>query len=137
MHRGILILSIDLNTCSIVGDQVNIRLDMFVARQEDVVVFIEVKFLITDGGALGQQFETQAIGLHICCRTNTQTQFILLVVESQASQCPMAVEMTIDETIEHELWVLAVVAHLSLIGQSVSLLNKTQTDSIDTGAVVV
>ena len=137
MHRGVLILRIDLDTRLVVGHQVNMGLDMFVAGQEDVVVLIQIEFLITDGGALGKQFEPQTVGLHIDGGTDAHTQFVFLVVESQACQCPMAVDMSVDETVEHELRVLAVVAYLSLIGEPVSLLGEVQADGVDTGAVVV
>ena len=137
LHCGVLILCIDLNTRLIVGYQVDIGLDMFVAGQEDIVVLIEIKLLITDGGTLGQQFETQTVGLHLCRRPDTQAQLIILVEESQACQCPMAVEMTIYEAVEHKLRVLAVVAHLALIGESVTFMDQTQPDGIDTGAVIV
>ena len=49
----------------------------------------------------------------------------------------MVVDMSVDEAVEHELRVLAVVAYLSLIGEPVSLLREVQTDGVDTGAVVV
>ena len=49
----------------------------------------------------------------------------------------MAVEMTIYEAVEHKLRVLAVVAHLALIGESVTFMDQTQTDGVDTGAVIV
>ena len=49
----------------------------------------------------------------------------------------MCVEMAIKKAVEYELWILAVIAHLSLIGQSVFLMLEVQTDGVDTGAVVV
>ena len=112
-------------------------LDMFVAGQEDVVVLIQIEFLITQGGALGKQFEPQTVGLHIDRRADAHAQFIFLVVESQACQCPMVVDMSVDETVEYELRVLAVIAYLTLIGEPVSLLREVQADGVDTGAVVV
>ena len=82
MHRGVLILRIDLDTRLVVGHQVNMGLDMFVAGQEDVVVLIQIEFLITQGGALGKQFEPQTVGLHIDRRADAHTQFVFLVVEA-------------------------------------------------------
>ena len=137
LHRGVLILRIDLNTCLVVGYQIDIGLDMLVAGEEYIVVLVEVKLLITDGGALGQQFETEPVGFHIHRGTNTHTQFVFSVVESQACQGAMVVHMSIDETVEYELRILAVVAHLSLIGEPVSLLREVQTDGVDTRAVIV
>ena len=49
----------------------------------------------------------------------------------------MCVEMAIKKAVEYELRVFAVIAHLSLIGQSVFLMLEVQTDGVDTGAVLV
>ena len=49
----------------------------------------------------------------------------------------MVVHMSIDEAVEYELRILAVVAHLPLIGEPVSLLREVQTDGVDTRAVIV
>ena len=45
--------------------------------------------------------------------------------------------MAVDEGIEHELRVPAVVAHLSLIGEAVTLLCQVQMDGVYAGAVIV
>ena len=136
-HRGVLILRVDLHTRPLVVDQVDMGLDALVAGQEDIVIRVEVELLIANGGAFRQQFDTQTLLLHLCRGTDTQAHLVVLVEVAQACQCPMAVEMTIDETVEHELRVPAVVAHLQLIAQALALLREVQADGVYAGTVVV
>ena len=136
-HGGVLILRVDLHTCSLIVDQVDMGLNALVTGQEDIVIGVEVELLIANGGAFRQQFDTQALLLHVCRGTDTQAHLVVLVVVAQPCQCPMAMEMTIDETVEHELRVPAVVAHLQLIAQTLPLLREVQADGVNAGTVVV
>ena len=137
-HGGVLILRVDLHTCSLIVDQVDMGLNALVTGQEDIVIRVEVELLIANGGTFRQQFDTQALLLlHVCRGTDTQAHLVVLVVVAQPCQCPMAMEMTIDETVEHELRVPAVVAHLQLIAQTLPLLREVQADGVNAGTVVV
>ena len=49
----------------------------------------------------------------------------------------MLVEVPVEESVEHKLRILLVVAYLSLITQSLALLGKVQSDGVDAGAVIV
>ena len=136
-HRGVLVLGVDLHTRLVVGDEVYLRLYLLVARQEDVVVGIEVKLLVADGGSLGHQPEAQASWLHLGRGPDPDAHPPLVVIVAQSCQCPMLVEVSVDEGVEHELWVLAVVAYLPLVGEPLTLLPQAQPDGVDADAVVV
>ena len=48
----------------------------------------------------------------------------------------MLVEVAVEQGVEHELRVASVVAHLTLVGQSFTLLRQGKFDGVDAGGVV-
>ena len=141
-HRGVLILRIEFQTRLVVGYEVYLCLypaqALLVLRtsQEDIVVFVQVELLVADGGALGHQFETDAFCFHLRCGAQTDTHPVLVVVVAQSHQCPVLVQVTVEEGVEHELRILPVVAYLSLIGQAFALLGEVQAEGVDPCTVV-
>ena len=115
-HRGVLVLCVDLHARTVVGDEVYLRLNLLVLGDEDIVVAVQVEFLISQCRTFWHESEAQAVGLHLCRRTYPDTHATLVVVIAQTSQSTMLVDMAVDEGVEHKLRVPLVVAYLSLIG---------------------
>ena len=136
-HRRVLILGIDLHTRLVVGYQVDFRLNLLVFADEEIVVLVEVELLIADGGALGHHPEAQSFLLHLYGGSQPHAHPALGVIIAQSCQCAVLVDMPVDEGVEDELRIPLVVAHLSLIGQSLALLCQVQAHGVDAGAVVV
>ena len=136
-HGRVLVLCVDLHTGLVVGDEVYLGLYLLVACQEDVVVLVQVELFIAQGRTVGHQPEAHAVVLHLCCGSDAYAHAPLGIVEAQAGQRPVLVEMAVDEGVEDELRILAVVAHLPLIGQPLAFLYETQADGVDQETVVV
>ena len=64
-HGRILVLGIEFDTRLIVGNQVHLCLQALVATHKQEVVLVQVKLLITNGWALGQQLKADTIALHL------------------------------------------------------------------------
>ena len=56
-HRRVLVLRIEFQTGLVVGDEVDLRLDLLIAAQEDIIILVQVEFLITHRWSVGHQFE--------------------------------------------------------------------------------
>ena len=136
-HRRVLILRIELETRLVVGDQVHLRLNLLTLGEEDEIVLVQVELLVADGGTVRHQFQTDTVFFHLRCRTDAHTKPVLIVEIAQTSQGSVLVEVTVEEGIEHELRVLLVVAHLSLITEPLASLREVQADGVDARAVVV
>ena len=121
-HRGVLVLCVDLHARTVVGDEVYLRLYLLVLGDEDIVVAVQVEFLISQCRSFRHESEAQAVGLHLCRRTNPDAHATLVVVIAQTCQGTVLMDMAVDEGVEHELRVPLVVAYLSLIGQTVAFL---------------
>ena len=130
-------LGVDLHTSLIVRDEIDFRLDLLTAGEEDVVVFVQVELLISQRRTVGQEPEAQTFFLHLGCGSDADTHTALPVEIAQARQCPVLVDVAIEEGVEDELRVLLVVADLSLISQPIVFLYETQADGVDLDAVVV
>ena len=128
---------VELQTRLVVGYQVDLRLYLLVTAQEDEIVLVQVELLIAECRPFGQQFEADAAILHLCRGTDSYAQLAVVVVVAYTCQGTVLVDMSVDEGVEHELRVPAVVTYLSLVGQLVAFLCEVQADGVDTDAVVV
>ena len=136
-HGGVLMLGVDLQTCLLVGDKVYLRLDLLIAGEENVVVFVQVELLVTQRRTVGQKSEAQAVVLHLGCGSDADTHTALPVEIAQARQCPVLMDVAVEKGVEDELRILLVVADLSLIGQPIAFMYQAQADGVDLDAVVI
>ena len=136
-HRCVLVCRVELQTRLVVGYQVDLRLYLLVAAQEDEIVLVQVELLIAECRSFGQQFEADTAILHLCRSTDSYAQLAVVVVVAYTCQGTVLMDVSVDKGIEHELWVPAVVTYLSLIGQLVAFLCEVQADGVDADTVVV
>ena len=136
-HIGVLVFGIEFYAGLVVGYQVDFGLDAVVAADKQEVVAVQVELLVAYRRTLRQQLQAQALVDHRCRSTETNTHAPLVVVVAQTCQCAVLVDVAVNKGVEHKLRVLPVVAHLSLIRQTVAALRQRQAHGVDTGGVVV
>ena len=136
LHRRVLVFGVELQTCIVVGDEIDFRLYLVAFSKEDVIVFVQVEFLVTDGRTVGHQLETYTFTFHFCRGTDADAHTLLVVIVAQAGKSAVLMQVTVNQGVEHELRITAVVADLTLIGQTFTSLCEVQTDGVDTGAVI-
>ena len=135
-HGGVLVLSIELDTCFIIGYQVYLGLHFPVTTQEDKVVFVKVELLVTYRGAFRQEAQAHAILLHLGSGSEAHTHLTFRIVIAQTRQCTVFVDMAVDEGVEHELRIFLVVADLSLITETLTFLCQVQAYGVYAGRIV-
>ena len=136
-HRGVLVLGIDFHTGLVVGDEVDHRLQAVVLVDEQEVVLVQVELLVADSGPFGHQLDADAFLDHRGGGAEAHTHAVLVVIVAHTHQCAVLVDVSVEQGVEHELRVAAVVAHLTLIGHPLALLGECQPDGVDAGRVVV
>ena len=111
----VLVVRIDLHTCSIVGFQHEVGRHAVVATQEHVVVVVHRKLPVAQHRVFAIGAEHQAVALHRRLQAQPYAQLALVVVETGAKNGATVLQHSIDECVERVLRILLVVAHLCLI----------------------
>ena len=136
-HRGVLVLRVDLHACTVVGNEVDLGLNLVLFAKEDVVVFVQVELFVAQRRTVWHQLEAYAAFFHLCRRPDTHTHTVVGIKITKANQGSVLVDMAVNKGIEHELGIATVVADLSLVGQTVAFLCEAQSDGVDADTVVV
>ena len=114
---GVAVVRIHLNVNAVVAPHSQLRRDALVVAQEDVVVLVDIEFLISYNRVVGEQPHPDAVVLHLGHRSETHAQHVFLVVVSQVERGSLLLQIAVEEGVEYVLRIFLVVAHLSVESQ--------------------
>ena len=111
---GVVVVRIYLYVNAVVRPHSQPRRDALVVAKEDVVVLVNVKFLVSYDRVVGEQTHLDAVLLHLGNSAKTYAEHVFLVVVSHVERGSRLLQITVEEGVEHVLRVSVVVAHLTV-----------------------